>query len=150
MHLVTSSIFLPSLLSYLSQDSQVILLRAYFSTTLAWWISRGGPQLDIQGFFDATTSPPPPEDEVSSTANPFLDIVQSGITHENDHMLKILRALAHFSSLYGARPKGYFEGTGLEGAEALDGSLFLRAARLTDKYMNQGTRRWGMDFSTND
>jgi hypothetical protein len=150
MHLVTSSLFLPSLLSYLSQDSQVMLLRAYLTTALAWWISRGGPRLDIHGFLKATSPPPSSEDEVPSTANSFLDIIQSGITHPNDHMLKIQRAFAHFSSLYGGRPKGYFNGTELEGAEALDGTLFLRAARLTDDYMSQDTSSWSTDFSAMD
>jgi hypothetical protein len=58
------------------------------------------------------------------------------------HTLKIQRAFAHFSSLYGARPKGYFKGTELEGAEALDGSLFFTAARLTDEYKIQGAKVW--------
>jgi len=150
MHLVTSSLFLPSLLSYLSQDSQVMLLRAYFTTALAWLISRGGPRLDIHRFLDATSLSPSSEDEVPSRANSFLDIIQSGITHPDDHMLKIQRAFAHFSSRYGGRPKGYFKGTELEGAEALDGTLFLRAARLTNDYMNQGTGSWSTDFSAMD
>jgi hypothetical protein len=136
------------MLSYLSQDSQVILLRAYFTAALAWWISRCGPKLDVQGFLNATDSLPSPEDQVPSKANPFLDIIQSAITHPDDHMVKIQRAFAHFSSRYGTRPKGYFKGTGLEGAEALDGSLFLRAARLTDEYMAQGMRNWSDSFET--
>jgi hypothetical protein len=144
MHFVTSSIFLPSLLSYLSQDSQVILLRAYFTTILGWWISRCGPH--VQGFLDATASFRAPEGEVTSTANPFLDIVQAAIVHPDDHMLKIQRTFAHFSLLYGARPKGYFMGTELEGAEELDGSLVLRAAGLTHEYMNQGTGSWSESF----
>jgi len=150
MHLVTSSLFLSSVLSYLSQDSQVILLRAYFTTSLGWFISRCGPRLDIEGFLEATTLHPSSEGEVTSRANPFLDIVQSGITHRDDHMLKIQRAFAHFSSVYGARPKGYFMGTELEGAEALDGSLFFRAARLTDQYMNRGGGRWSFAFKMNE
>jgi hypothetical protein len=148
MHLVTSSIFLPSLLSCLSQDSKVILLRAYFTTTLAWWLSRCGPSLDVQGFLNATDLLPPSEGEVPSRANPFLDIVQAGIAHSDDHMLKIQRAFAHFSSIYGSRPKGYFKCTELEGAEELDGTLFVRAARLTDEYMSQGTRKWSESFDT--
>lgn len=141
MHLVTSSLFLPSLLPYLPQDSQVLLLRGYFASTLGWWITRGFPRLDIQGFLSATS-------HLSSeikVANPFLDIVQSAIIHPNEHMLKIQRAFAHFSSLYGARPKGYFKDTGLEGAEALDGSLFFWAARLTEEYMSEGTRPWSQE-----
>jgi len=83
-------------------------------------------------------------------ANPFLGIVQSGMTHPNDHMLKIQRALVHFSSLYGIRPKGYFTGADLGGAEALDGSLFFRAARLTDEYMGRGTMNWNFEMFTAD
>jgi len=149
MHLVTSSLFLPSLLSYLSQDSQAILLRAYLATTFAWWFSQGGPRLDIQGFLDATAPPPLSKGDVLSEPNPFLDIVQSGMSHPNDHMIKIQRAFAHFSSIYGTRPKGYFAGTALEGADALDGSLFFRAARLTDEYM-KGTRSWSFESFVRD
>jgi hypothetical protein len=141
MHLVTSSLFLPCLLPYLSQGSQVLLLRGYFASTLGWWIARGFPKLDIQGFLSATS-------HLSSdikVANPFLDVVQSVMTHPNEHMPKIQRAFAHFSSLYGVRPKGYFKDTGLEGAEALDGSLFLCAARLTEEYMIEGTRPWSQE-----
>ncbi|KAG1763896.1 hypothetical protein EV702DRAFT_148255 [Suillus placidus] len=141
MHLVTSSLFLSSMLPYLPQDSQVLLLRGYFASSLGWWITRGFPRLDIKGFLGATS-------HLSSdikVANPFLDIVQSAITHPNNHVLKIQRAFAHFSSLYGARPKGSFGGTELEGAEALDGSLFLRTARLTEEYMSEGTRPWSQE-----
>jgi len=129
---------------YLSQESQVMLLRGYFALTLAWWISRGRPRPDIQGFLIATNSHHSSENEVPSEAeaNPFLDIVRSGMTHSNEHLPKIQRAFAHFSSVYGVRPKGYFTGTELEGAEMLDGSLFLRAARLTDEYMSHGSRSW--------
>jgi hypothetical protein len=147
MHFVTSSLFLPSLLPYLSQDSQVLLLRGYFASTLGWWITHGFPKLDIQGFLN-TTSHLSSEIKV---ANPFLDIVQSAITHPNNHLLKLQRALAHFSSIYGTRPKGFFGGTELEGAETLDGSLFLRAAILTEKYMNQGAKFWSLEgFSVSD
>jgi len=142
MHLVTSSLFLPALVPYLSQDSQVMLLRGYFALTLAWWISRGRPRPSIQGFLITTNSQHSSEDEVPSETNPLIDIVRSGMTHSNEHLLKIQRAFAHFSSVYGVRPKGYFTGTELEGAEMLDGSLFLRAARLTDEFMSHGSRSW--------
>ncbi|KAG2341850.1 hypothetical protein BDR05DRAFT_431247 [Suillus weaverae] len=39
--------------------------------------------------------------------------------------------------LHGARPKGYFGGTGLEGAEAPDGSLFLSAMRFIEEDMSE-------------
>jgi len=108
-----------------------------------WWISRRGPRLDIQGFLDATASHNSSEVEGPAKAKPFrLGIVHSGMTQSDDHVLKIQRAFAHFSSIYGAWPKGYFKGTELNGEEDLDGSLFFRAARLTDEYMSESTRSW--------
>ncbi|KAI6147673.1 hypothetical protein BKA82DRAFT_1003581 [Pisolithus tinctorius] len=70
-------------------------------------------------------------------SNPFLPIIQSFILHPNNHLPKIQRSFAHFSTLYGNRPAGYHKGTELEGAELLDGSLFVRAALLTAKCMGE-------------
>jgi hypothetical protein len=58
--------------------------------------------------------------------------------------------LAHFSSIYGTRPKGYFTGTELEGAEMLDGSLFLMAARLSEEYTNRDPRSWSFGGFSED
>jgi hypothetical protein len=138
MHLVTSTLFLPSVLSSLPQSSQVMLLRSHFASSLSWWIARGSPRPDIRGFLEATSSMP----SEGKIANPFLNLIQSAMLQPDGHTLKIQRAFAHFSSLYGARPKGYFKGTELEGAEALDGTLFFTAARLTDEYMIQGAKVW--------
>ena len=143
--MATSSLFLPSVIAYLSPRSQVLLLRGYFSIVLTWWIMRGRPALNIKSFM-ATTSvepsvaaTPAPKatltTETTPTPNPFLPILQSAITHPNDHLLKGQRTFAHFDSLYGRRPAGYFKGTELEDAELLDGSLFLRAALLTADYI---------------
>jgi len=46
---------------------------------------------------------------------------------------KTIRSLAVFAVRWGSRPAGYFAGggeDGLEGREALDGTLFVRAASL--------------------
>ena len=145
MHIVTSSLFLPSLIAYLSPRSQVLLLRGYLLTVLAWWVLRGRPALNIKTFLatmsvepsvPATPTPKAPlTTETTPTPNPFLPILQSAITHPHDHLIKIQRAFAHFDTLYGRRPAGYFKGTELEDAELLDGSLFLRAALLTADYI---------------
>ncbi|KAG2153340.1 hypothetical protein DEU56DRAFT_480362 [Suillus clintonianus] len=146
MHLVTSSIFIPSLITSLSPRAQVLFLRVYFASAVASWISRGRPCLNFKRFFESTSpmpNPPnnlaPPVDSVltqdAQPPNPFLPLIQSSIMHPNDHHLKIQRAFAHFSAVYGTRPRGYFSGTELDGAEELDGSLFLRAAVLTADYM---------------
>jgi len=62
MHLVTSVLFVPSLLAYLSPYSQSLLLRAYFVTSLGWWLVRGRPSLQITEFYKNTSPilPTPP------------------------------------------------------------------------------------------
>ncbi|OAX36710.1 hypothetical protein K503DRAFT_793258 [Rhizopogon vinicolor AM-OR11-026] len=155
MHMVTSSVFLPSLIAYLSPRAQVLLLRAYFASTIAWLVARGRPSLNVRSFVETTpTVPNPPSSQAvphdAQIPNPFLPLIQSSIVHPSDHHPKIQRAFAHFSTIYGARPKGYFSGTELDGAEELDGSLFLRAAVLTADYMGwvregEEAGAWGLE-----
>ncbi|KAI6030050.1 hypothetical protein EDC04DRAFT_2605570 [Pisolithus marmoratus] len=145
MHMVTSSLFLPSLITPLTPSSQALLLRAYLVTVLTWWVARGRPVLNIKSFMASTsTRLPDPTSEGSGSSifpkehpNPFLPIIQSSISHTNDHFPKIQRSFAHFSTVYGNRPAGYHKGMELEGAELLDGSLFIRAALMTANYMGE-------------
>jgi len=167
MHLVTSVLFTPSLLAYLSPSSQSLLLRAYFAVTLAWYVIRGRPALHIAPFLRGTSallthpslrgpapSPsketlPTPSDALAHTPNAWLPIVQTTLVHPNDHLCKIQRALAHFGSVYGTRERGHWAETELAGAEELDGSLFLRVARLTAdrlQWMREGEEREQFDF----
>jgi len=63
------------------------------------------------------------------------DIIETTITLPDDHLPKLQRALSHFAKVYGGRKAGGadFKGTELEGADCLDGSLFVRTAALTMK-----------------
>ncbi|KAL0576096.1 hypothetical protein V5O48_005870 [Marasmius crinis-equi] len=150
VHFVTSAIFLPSLVTRLSPRSQALLLRAFFVHVLAWWVLIGKPPLDIPRFFsdpDNTPHPAPPSPQpspnphalpapdspVATNPNPWTWLIQQAIVHPDDHFPKCQRALYHYAQLYGARPKGYWSGTELEGVEEMDGSLFVRAAGLTQK-----------------
>ncbi|KAL0062559.1 hypothetical protein AAF712_010598 [Marasmius tenuissimus] len=147
MHLVTSSLFLPSLIAPLSPASQHLLLRSYFASSLGWYIGRIGKKpLDIGRFFAADTATPAlmPTPEKSapnslsaeaSNPNPWLGIINQSINHLDDHLCKIQRALGHYSTLYGwrATEDSEFSATELEGAEKIDGTLFIRAAGLTAK-----------------
>ncbi|KAF5378916.1 hypothetical protein D9757_008729 [Collybiopsis confluens] len=56
MHLVTSSLFLPSLATNLSPSSQQALLRSYLTVSLAVYIARGRPVLDVGQVFDVSLS----------------------------------------------------------------------------------------------
>ncbi|KIN98822.1 hypothetical protein M404DRAFT_156599 [Pisolithus tinctorius Marx 270] len=135
MHIVTSSLFLPSVIANLSPRSQELLLRAYLQTILTWWVARGRPALNIKSFMTSTPTEPASADK-KPISNPFLPIIQSTIVHPDDHLPKIQRAFAHYSTLFGTKPAGYHKDTELEDAELLDGSLFVRAAVLTDQYMD--------------
>ncbi|KAJ8519189.1 hypothetical protein ONZ45_g3842 [Pleurotus djamor] len=154
MHLVTSTLFLPAVLRYLSPRSQAILLRSYFTICLVWWVSQRRQALPIKDFFSAdTASPIPPgvkptpvgftfpsvDSPSALTPNPWLPLIQSSIVHVDEHLPKLIRALAHFAVLYGNKAAGNpeFIKTGLPGAEHLDGTLFIRVAGMSAKYMGR-------------
>lgn len=143
MHLVTSSIFLPTFAAHLSPQSTVLLLRSYFAVSLSLYIARGCAPLPIREFYEnVSASPVPPGTAAAApakgtltpgdaTPNPWLPIVQTTLVHPDEHLCKTQRALMHDAALYGQRAAGDFAGLGLEGAEVLDGTLFIRAAGLT-------------------
>ncbi|RPD56826.1 hypothetical protein L226DRAFT_574175 [Lentinus tigrinus ALCF2SS1-7] len=143
MHLVTSSIFLPAFAAYLSPRSTILLLRGYFAVSLVYYIARGCAPLPIRAFYESVGASviPPGTSTVAPVAgtltlddaapNPWLLIVQTTLVHPDEHLCKTQRALMHDATLYGQRAAGDFAGLGLEGAEALDGTLFVRVAGLT-------------------
>lgn len=167
LHLVTSSLFLHSLTAYLSPTSTSILLRTYLANCLAWWVARGRPPLPIQDIYASVSAHPiergaphtqPGKDTLTASdpsPNPWLPIMQTTLGHPDDHLCKLQRALAHFAALYGTTPAGHFapladvNGAPLEGAEVLDGTLFLRVAGLSANrlgWMREGEGNKGWDF----
>ena len=147
MHFVTSSLFLFPVLALLKRSSQELFLRGYFSTCLVWYVGQGRPELDIARFFgnDATLHPivpgpkptphekafPSPTSAYAVTPDSWIPILQSTLTHPDEHISKLQRALAEFSSHFGSTPAGHFKGTELKDAELIDGTLFVRVAGLT-------------------
>ncbi|KAG0704109.1 hypothetical protein DFH29DRAFT_802401 [Suillus ampliporus] len=131
MHLVTSALFIPSLVSslYKNPHAQALLLRSYFSVSLARYVARGRPVIDIAKFYSGTSGllpssgrdvipgpqPTPFEHTLPDSESPearapnsWLPIVQTALVHPNEHLCKTERALAHFASLYGLREQGWF------------------------------------------
>lgn len=187
MHLLTSSLFLPSLLAHVSKySSRRLLLLTYFNTCLLYYVSRGRPRPDIRAFYEGTEhllhkvpgtheSPasgtlPNPSSDLARTPNTWLPLIQSAVVHPNEHLCKAQRTLAHYSALYGSRPKGWAaelsrpEGRSLTAAQLaredeaeekvglkeLDGTVFLRIAMLTQNrlgWMREGEpeNRWDFD-----
>lgn len=186
VHLLNSSLFLPSLLASIpGSSSRRLLLLTYFTMSLTYYVARGRPTLDLRGFYSATehllhrvpgpgTSPAPgtlpnPSSDLAQTPNTWLRLFQSVVVHPNEHLCKAQRALAHYSSLYGKRRKGWT--TSLSASEdrrvspthsvagdraedevglaELDGTLFLRVAMLTQNrlgWIREGEPEHGWDF----
>ncbi|KAJ4480913.1 hypothetical protein J3R30DRAFT_3656651 [Lentinula aciculospora] len=82
-----------------------------------------------------SSSSPIPAAAIAATPNPWLYITQQASVHPDDHFPKLLRALMHFALMYGGRKASDsevdFAQTELAGAQMLDGTLFVRAAALT-------------------
>ncbi|KAI0262052.1 hypothetical protein BC834DRAFT_892812 [Gloeopeniophorella convolvens] len=151
MHLVTSSIFLLTLVmpgsssQQLSLEQRLLLLRTYLAVSTATYISRGCAKspLSINAFYAATqiylqrplssaSNPTPDKRE-----DPWLPIISTAVAHPDEHLPKTVRALAAFAARWGTRPAGYFTG-GLLHSETLDGTLFLRIAGLVvDRFVQE-------------
>lgn len=163
MHLVTSSLFLPSIVEHLEPASKSLLLRGYFATLLAIWVSRGRPALDIEHFYSSVSAracphpPGPLPPQAASTLTPshpypnsWNAILTSTMQHPNEHLIKVQRALAHWAALFGGAMRGRWSGaTELKGAELLDGTLFVRTAGLTQErlgWIREGGESGAFDF----
>jgi hypothetical protein len=167
MHLVTSSIFLPSICAHFPPHVIQMFLRSYFSVCLMHWVGQGLPSVELTPEFTATTDAFPQEPvgdramkpangtltPETVTPNPWLAISQSALEHPDDHVCKIQRALGHWCRLFGGRPQGYWAKSSpkenavqLKGIELLDGTLFIRVAGMTQTmmgWMREGRERGG-------
>ncbi|KAF8998406.1 hypothetical protein BDQ17DRAFT_1428492 [Cyathus striatus] len=145
VHLVTSSLFLPALLFPLPPSSRRAFLLGYLSTSMVWYTARGKPNLDIHGFFSSS----PLSSQEDEAPNRWIPLFTPSITHSEEHVLKAVRALAHWGGLYGTKPRGFLcevEEVEFDGKEAVDGTLFVRVAELTVMRMardGKGRRLFG-------
>ena len=74
---------------------------------------------------------PSPTSPHALIPDPWLPIIQSTLTHPNDHIAKLQKSLAEYSSHFGSTPARYLSGAELKEAELIDGTLFVRVAGLT-------------------
>ena len=161
MHLVTSSLLLVAQLNTLSLPAASLLLRLHFLNALALYVSRGRPPLPLADFYSNTAAAPAPPLATPTpatdallpahTPNPWLPLAQSALAHPDTHLCKTQRALMHYADMYGGAAPGCFaELEELDGAGALDGTLFVRVAGLTmDRlgWMREGGDQGKYDYS---
>ncbi|KAI0262054.1 hypothetical protein BC834DRAFT_407294 [Gloeopeniophorella convolvens] len=154
MHLVTSAIFLLTLIPPsapgspypgLPLASRVLLLQSYATVSVAWYISRGNASapLPIADFYAATeaqlaapaATAAPSGTALKGRGDAWARIIPNTVAHPDEHLYKAIRSLVAFASRWGTRAPGHFANSTLEGAEHLDGTLFVRVAALTVENM---------------
>ncbi|KAF8510455.1 hypothetical protein BU17DRAFT_98061 [Hysterangium stoloniferum] len=145
MHLLTSSLFLPSYLKYFpSIKHQKALFRRYLQEWGEVLMLRGRPRIDATLVMSYTDNPIPPsrppplahpESLAANGRNPWPAMIEDALHAPDSHTLKSLRALLYGATRYGTLAKGEIIGAwGPDGKEThpgisqVDGSIFVRAA----------------------
>lgn len=152
MHMVTSSLFVPSLLETIpTMESKVVLLRAMLPVILWYVLVRGRPRIDPTLVMSYTETPRPPNgaglaslprnesaigDIADSTnTNPWPEIVASAVHFPEAHLVKTIRSLYYGAQKFGTTSAGgaigAFRRDGSEthiGTSKMDGTIFVRAA----------------------
>ena len=137
MHLLTSSLFLPTLVHGIKTHiNKTRILRLYVSAMLFVMLLRGRPRIDptlIMSYTDTPRSPDARGDPTES--NPWSAILDDVIHAPDSHTVKSIRTLYYAARQYGEKPAGTAigafgkDGTEiLEGTGKLDGTIFVRAA----------------------
>ena len=140
MHVLTSSLFLPTYAAALQPTSFALLLKTYLVSSLLWWVARGRPTLPIRDFYCNTSAPAPehesPASSATDTDDPWQPVIHDTIAHPDDHLCKVQRALLRFASAYGSRQAGTLAAgadaePSIDGQELVDGTIFWRVSQLT-------------------
>ncbi|KAJ7501933.1 hypothetical protein B0H11DRAFT_1855201, partial [Mycena galericulata] len=150
MHVLTSALCLPSILSVLPDPvHKAQLLQGYARASALFVLLRGRPRIDIPLLMSYTAVPRPPahappggpdalgDPRGGGETNPWLAIVQNALHHKDAHVLKAVRTLYYAAQRYGGTAPGEAigarDGKGGEthvGAGKMDGTIFVRAAGL--------------------
>jgi len=95
MHGLTSSLFLPVFLSFLSSPQAARLLQAYFTISVGMYITQGRPRIHLAD--NLSTFKPYLGGYDDESSNPWLTVIKRAIEHEDVHLVKAIRSL-----IYGA------------------------------------------------
>ncbi|EKM49645.1 uncharacterized protein PHACADRAFT_265208 [Phanerochaete carnosa HHB-10118-sp] len=152
MHMVTSSLFVLSLLQVIpSIESKTTLVRAVLPVVLMYMTVRGRPRIDPALLMSYTATPRPPTRQGLASCqrgasavgdlaqddyvNPWPEIVASVVQAPEAHIVKAIRTLYYAAQKYGTTPPGgaigAFRRDGAEthaGTAKMDGTIFIRAA----------------------
>lgn len=153
MHILTSSLFIPSLLKLVPKpEMQVKLMKAYLAVALFDTIARGRPRIDAELMMTYSATPAPPASATrhmkfppspaavsdpndSAIANRWDVIVPCALLAPDSHIVKVVRALYDAAQRLGHTAAGEVPGAvddeekeTLKGLKGIDGTVFVRAA----------------------
>ena len=103
MHLVTSSIFLPSICALISPLSRARLLKAYLAATCVWAIIRGRPLLDVKGFVEDMQRSDVRVCSGSGSETLWAKWIELAKVHPDEHLTKTIRSLSGWARIFGSR-----------------------------------------------
>jgi hypothetical protein len=156
MHILTATLFVPSILAILKSPNKEYFLHYMLLAIIAQVITRGRPRVDpvlVMRDFSAVPRPPTFDKRKADgndgfigmgdeCVNPWPAIVEASIHADDAHVSKAIRSLVYAAKLYGATPAGGIPGTHRRvsgsvgevqeethvGMGSLDGTVFIRAA----------------------
>lgn len=165
MHLVTSSIFFPSIFKVLRRpEDKANLLRGFVVNMALLTILRGRPLIKPELLMSYSETPRPPV-RVSTTPDPtclgdpandadyhpWPDIIAAALPFPDAHLPKTLRTLVYAAQQYGDAAPGNAIGAFVAGRPSdqlvethtgtaqMDGTIFVRAAGMMMDYMGWAT-----------
>ncbi|KAG0277758.1 hypothetical protein BGZ96_002723 [Linnemannia gamsii] len=96
MHALTSLLFVHKLVHALPPSYAVSLLKSHLSATLAFYISRGRPLVDVEALMNYRGQ------QTLDSSNPWLSMIKRAIEIEDVHVIKVVRSCAFGDLLFGA------------------------------------------------
>jgi len=96
MHALTSVLFVHKLAHALPPSYAVSLLTSHLGATLAYYISRGRPQINVDALMNYRGKHP------LDSSNPWLSMVKRAIETDEVHITKVVRSCALGDLLFGA------------------------------------------------
>ncbi|KAG0237565.1 hypothetical protein BGW41_008365 [Actinomortierella wolfii] len=101
MHALTSVPFVYRLAHVLPPSYAVSCLKSHLGASLAFYISRGRPQIDTVGLLNYKGKQP------LDATNPWLSLIKRAIDIDEVHVTKVVRACALGDLLFGAEESSY-------------------------------------------
>ncbi|CAH7682487.1 hypothetical protein BY996DRAFT_4587563 [Phakopsora pachyrhizi] len=91
MHLVTSALFLPTIISAINPSLHPALLTAFFKVSVTVWVAMGRPRLQLSEILrDPANVELPRDQNPNKGENPWFKVLSSAARHPDEHTTKVI------------------------------------------------------------